>query len=116
MLAWLTRGSELHGVRDAPGQPAFLAVRLALARYQPDSIPGLELSRVVLADFGQVPPQRTVTVTPDPGPDVFLVDVEGFSAIQSPFIALARVSAHAVARPRDPARRARQGPVPHHRR
>ena len=50
-------------------------MRLALARYQPNSLPGVELSRVVLTDFLQVAPrparrpghhrtgQRTVTVT-----------------------------------------------------
>src|SRR5438105_13490159 len=32
-------------------------VRLALARFQPQSLPGVALSRVVLADFVQVPPQ-----------------------------------------------------------
>ncbi len=70
----------------------FPMVRLALARYQPDSIPGCELSPVVLADFVQVPPQRTVTVSPDPAPDTFQVSVQGFTPIQSPFIALVRVS------------------------
>jgi hypothetical protein len=36
-------------------------VRLALARWQPSSLPGLELSRVVAVDFAQLPPERTVT-------------------------------------------------------
>ena len=38
-------------------------VRLALARYQEHSIPGCELSRVVLADFAQLSPNRSVTVS-----------------------------------------------------
>ncbi|HEX4520582.1 MAG TPA: hypothetical protein VH063_13460, partial [Gaiellaceae bacterium] len=38
-------------------------VRLALARYQEHSIPGCELSRVVLADFAQLSPTRAVTVS-----------------------------------------------------
>ncbi len=38
-------------------------VRLALARYQRHSITGCELSRVVLADFAQLSPTRSVTVT-----------------------------------------------------
>lgn len=35
-------------------------IRLGLARYQPDSIPGAHLSRVVLADYVQLPSERTV--------------------------------------------------------
>jgi hypothetical protein len=41
-------------------------VRLALARYQPFSIPGAELSHVVLADFAQLTPDRAATLTQDP--------------------------------------------------
>ena len=39
----------------------FPFVRLALARYQPISVPGAHLSRVVLTDFIQVVPHRQVT-------------------------------------------------------
>ncbi|MEN0072560.1 MAG: hypothetical protein AAGC63_16395, partial [Propionicimonas sp.] len=38
-------------------------IRLALARYQPASIPGAHLSRVVVADFAQLVPQRTASYT-----------------------------------------------------
>ncbi len=41
-------------------------VRLALARYQPHSIQGVELSRVVLADFAQLAPDRSAIVSIDP--------------------------------------------------
>jgi hypothetical protein len=41
-------------------------VRLALARYQPRSIPGVELSHVVLADFAQLSPDRSAVVSVDP--------------------------------------------------
>ena len=41
-------------------------IRLALARYQPHSISGTELSRVVLADFAQLTPDRSVVVTREP--------------------------------------------------
>jgi hypothetical protein len=41
-------------------------VRLALARWQPNSIFGVELSGVVLADFAQLAPDRGVTVVRDP--------------------------------------------------
>jgi hypothetical protein len=41
-------------------------VRLALARYQPHSIHGVELSRVVLADYAQLAPDRSCVVSIDP--------------------------------------------------
>ena len=41
-------------------------VRLALARYQPWSITGVELSHVVLADFAQLSPDRSAALTVDP--------------------------------------------------
>lgn len=41
-------------------------VRLALARYQPHSIPGVELSHVVLADFAQLTPDRSAALSVDP--------------------------------------------------
>ena len=41
-------------------------VRLAVARYQPSSIPGVELSHVVLTDFAQLTPTRSASVTIDP--------------------------------------------------
>jgi hypothetical protein len=39
-------------------------VRLALCRYQPHSIDGHHISRVVLADFAQLLPRRVATVRP----------------------------------------------------
>ncbi|HEV2707287.1 MAG TPA: hypothetical protein VGV59_15305, partial [Pyrinomonadaceae bacterium] len=50
-----------------PGDSYFPFVRLALARYQPNSIAGVHLSRVVLADFVQLAPGRTVSVSPFAG-------------------------------------------------
>ena len=41
-------------------------VRLALARYQPASIAGTELSHVVLTDFAQLTPDRSAALTVDP--------------------------------------------------
>jgi hypothetical protein len=38
-------------------------IRLALARYQPNSLAGVELGRVVLADVMTLDPERSVTVT-----------------------------------------------------
>jgi hypothetical protein len=37
-------------------------VRMALTRYQPFSIPGAHLSRVVVADFARLAPDRTATI------------------------------------------------------
>ncbi|MCW2777667.1 MAG: hypothetical protein JWN17_1392, partial [Frankiales bacterium] len=37
-------------------------VRLAVARYQPDSLPGLALGPVVLTDFAQLTPERSTAV------------------------------------------------------
>ena len=42
-------------------------VRLALARYQPSSLPGCHLSRIVLVDLLQPLPDRTLTVARDAG-------------------------------------------------
>jgi hypothetical protein len=41
-------------------------VRLALARYQSHSIQGVELSRVVLADYAQLAPNRSAVISIDP--------------------------------------------------
>ena len=53
-------------------------IRLALARYQPNSIAGMELSPVQLVDFAQIVPDRTVNVMRFPeGRDVFAVEIFG---------------------------------------
>ena len=41
-------------------------IRLALARYQPHSISGVELSPVVLADFAQLTPDRSAVLSINP--------------------------------------------------
>jgi hypothetical protein len=57
-------------------------VRLALARYQPRSIPGAELSHVVLADFAQLSPDRSAAVSVDPSdPRTARVFVGGLAPI-----------------------------------
>ncbi len=48
------------------GEAYFPFVRLALARYQPQSLPNAHLSRVVLADFMQLAPNRAASITFDP--------------------------------------------------
>ena len=52
-------------------------VRLALARYQPDSIQNAHLSLVVLTDFAQLTPDRTVNVTISADKKVLTVKVFG---------------------------------------
>jgi hypothetical protein len=44
----------------------FPFIRLALARYQHDSVSGTHLSRVVLSEFAQLAPDRGASVTYDP--------------------------------------------------
>jgi hypothetical protein len=48
------------------GEAYFPFVRLALARYQPQSVADAHLSRVVLADFAQMLPDRSASITFDP--------------------------------------------------
>ncbi|WP_347302511.1 hypothetical protein V5740_10940 [Croceibacterium sp. TMG7-5b_MA50] len=51
-----------------PGAAVWPFVRLVVARYQPHSLPGLELSKPVACDFTQLLPERTCTVSrPDDG-------------------------------------------------
>ena len=53
-------------------------IRLALARYQPHALVGAKLSRVVLADFAQLTPERALMVTSDPyAPGVVRLAVSG---------------------------------------
>lgn len=49
----------------AGNEPAayLLLLRLALVRYQPHAIDACAVSRVVLVDLVQTPPERTLTVT-----------------------------------------------------
>ena len=63
----------------------FPFVRLALVRYQPHSVPDAHLSRVVLADFIQLAPDRSVIVTYDPyASNVLNLTVSGRSATTRP--------------------------------
>jgi hypothetical protein len=59
------------------GQSYFPFVRLALARYQPNSIAGAELSRVVMTDFAQLAPERTVTISKSATAAEFQVTLAG---------------------------------------
>lgn len=51
---------------NMPDQTYSPFIRLALARYQPYALKEVKLSRVVLADFVQLTPDRSAVVTADP--------------------------------------------------
>lgn len=62
------RGLWYVDVRFDPGAAFWPFVRLAVARYQPDSLAGLHLSPVVQTDFVQLVPERIATLSrPDAG-------------------------------------------------
>ncbi|MET0552052.1 MAG: hypothetical protein ABW221_03375 [Vicinamibacteria bacterium] len=63
-------------IEIAPGEAYWPFVRLALARFQPSSVPTIEMSEVVVADFVQLAPDRAVTVVEE-GPGRFEVAVAG---------------------------------------
>lgn len=76
-----------------PGKAYYPFIRLALARYQPNSIYGAHLSRVVLTDFAQLIPERSTSVSPNPkAPNSLLVAVKGVRANVPP-MRTARVEA-----------------------
>jgi hypothetical protein len=54
----------LPGLGD-PSANSWPFVELALTRYQPDSVPGCEVSTVVKSEFVQVMPERRLSVTQD---------------------------------------------------
>jgi hypothetical protein len=60
-----------------PGDAYFPFVRLAVARYQPNSIKGAHLSQVVRADFAQLVPDRSASAVRQPGSRKATVSVAG---------------------------------------
>lgn len=71
------RGLWFCDMRVDP-QGAYLPwVRLALARYQPSSLPGVELSPIVLTDFAQLTPDRSATVMTAAGATSLTITVSG---------------------------------------
>lgn len=68
-----------------PGASYMPFVKLALVRFQPNSLQGLELSRVVQADFIQVAPDRTMQLTfPSPTHVRVVVRGPGYLATTDP--------------------------------
>lgn len=63
-----------------PGDSYFPFVRLALVRYQPESIADAHLSHIVLADFAQLLPDRSASIMFDPmDADFVLLAVTGLT-------------------------------------
>jgi len=80
------RGLWFCDLDIAPKDAYFPFVRLALARFQPNSVAGAHLSRVVQADFIQLVPGRAASVVfdkPGAGAKSLNVTVAGVSYIQS---------------------------------
>lgn len=73
------RGLWYSDVTVAPTDTYQPFVRLALARYQPISVVGVELSTVVLAQFAQLAPDRALTVVFGANPAAVTVTVSGLS-------------------------------------
>ena len=77
-----TRGLWFADVTVDAGETYMPFIRLALVRYQPHALVGVQLSRVVLADFAQLTPDRTSTVTVEPyNPRVLNAAVSGVTPI-----------------------------------
>jgi hypothetical protein len=57
------RGLWYSDIEISAGASYFPFVKLALVRYQPGSLAGLELSRVVQADFLQIAPDRSLSLS-----------------------------------------------------
>jgi hypothetical protein len=68
-----------------PGVAYFPFIRLALARFQPKSLPDAHLSRVVLADFAQLVPDRSASIAFDGfNPALLELAIAGLTFNQSP--------------------------------
>jgi hypothetical protein len=81
-------------VRIDPHQDYWPFIRLALCRYQPNSISRCELSHVVIADFAQLAPTRTAQVVYGTDPAQVTLSVSGttyskssMGATESKFVA-----------------------------
>jgi hypothetical protein len=78
-----TRRLWFADIAVGAGQSYFPFVKLALVRYQPASLPGIEISRVVQADFIQLTPNRSMGLTYPSGTEVN-VEVLGPGYLMTP--------------------------------
>jgi hypothetical protein len=67
-----------------PGEAYYPFIRLALVRYQPNSVANAHLSRIILADFMQLAPDRTASVVSDSKqPSLLHIAVAGPAPVRS---------------------------------
>jgi hypothetical protein len=77
-----------------PGDAYFPFIRLALARFQPKSVRGAHLSRVVLADFAQLTADRSASISFDGAdPLALTVAVCGVAPMDQASVPASRVTA-----------------------
>lgn len=76
------RGLWFVDVAITPQAAYWPFVRLSIARYQPASLPGLELSSVVRCDFAQLSPERTMVVG-RPDERTVRISVSGATGLRS---------------------------------
>ena len=75
-------------------------VRLALVRYQPHALVDAQISRVVLADFAQITPDRSVLITVDPNvPRQLRLVVSGVAPIGPRAVVVGQQPAQLAPRP-----------------
>lgn len=72
-----SRGLWYADIEIDPEEAYYPFIRLALARYQPFSVPNAHLSRVILAEFAQLAPDRAVGIGEGAQTDVVNVSVSG---------------------------------------
>jgi hypothetical protein len=70
-------------IRIDPHKDYWPFVRMALVRYQPNSIAGCEVSRVVVADFAQLAPNRVAQIVYGTPPTTATVKVAGATYAKS---------------------------------
>jgi hypothetical protein len=58
-----TRKQWFVDIAFDPGRMVWPFVRLAVARYQPNSLPGMHLGPVAVCDYVQLPPERSATLS-----------------------------------------------------
>lgn len=79
-----------------PGEAYYPFIRLALVRYQPNSVAHAHLSRIILADFMQLAPDRTASVVIDgKQPGLLHIAVAGPAPVRSTNVVTADVEQQA---------------------
>jgi hypothetical protein len=82
------RGLWFVDVAFDPATAFWPFVKLAVARYQPDSLPGLHLGPVAICDFAQLAPERTATLSRSDDTHVRIVVTGAVGHPREPFFFL----------------------------